>query len=76
MFNPHQDELQIESTNMFAMQLGLTDASILWFELIVQLNGTLLTFMPFTGVIVFEMSGQLLTSGKLSIAKNAPSGQE
>jgi hypothetical protein len=68
MLNPHQDELQVESANMLAMQLWLTNASILWFELIVQLNGTLLTFMPFTGVIVFEMSGQFLTSGKLSIA--------
>jgi hypothetical protein len=68
MLNPHQDELQVESANMLAMQLWLTNASILWFELIVQFNGTLLTFMPFTGVIVFEMSGQFLTSGKLSIA--------
>jgi len=76
MFNPQEGKLQVYGANMLAVQLWLTKAAKLGFVPIVQNQCTFFAFMPFRWMIVFEVPGQFLTSGKLPIARNAPGGQE
>jgi hypothetical protein len=74
--NPQQNELQVESANMFAVQGRLTKTSMKRFVQIVQSHCTFFALMPFRGMIVFEMPCQLLSSSELTIARNTPCRQE